>query len=68
MPLAEAYTLGVPVIASNLAVYKEFAKNIPDYIDPLDTFKWCEYILDYTKPNSVLRNQQLERLKSFQPI
>lgn len=67
MPLAEAYTLGVPVIASNLAVYKEFAKNIPDYIDPLDTFKWCEYILDYTKPNSVLRNQQLERLKSFQP-
>ena len=67
MPLAEAYTLGVPVIASNLAVYKEFAKNIPDYIDPLDTFKWCKYILDYTKPNSILRNQQLERLKSFQP-
>ena len=39
----------------------------PDYIDPLDTFKWCKYILDYTKPNSILRNQQLERLKSFQP-
>lgn len=65
MPLAEAYAVGVPVIASDLAVYREFAGDTPDYLDPLDAIKWREYILDYAKPDSILRKNQLERMQSF---
>lgn len=65
MPLAEAYAVGVPVIASDLAVYREFAGDTPDYLDPLDAIKWREYIIDYTKPDSILRENQLERMQSF---
>ena len=65
MPLVEAYALGVPVIASDLAVYREFAQDIPDYIDPLDAIKWRRYILDYSHENSNLRKNQLMRMQNF---
>ena len=65
MPLAEAYAVGVPVIASDLAVYREFAQDIPDYIDPLDAIKWRHYILDYSHENSTLRKNQLTRMQNF---
>lgn len=65
MPLAEAYAVGVPVIASDLAVYREFAGDTPDYLDPLDAIKWREYILDYSQEVSILRQKQLERMQNF---
>ncbi|KTC84911.1 putative glycosyl transferase [Legionella brunensis] len=65
LPLAEALTLGVPVIASNLEVFREIGGQVPDYIDPLDTRQWLEYIEDYAKKDSSLRSAQLERLHAF---
>jgi glycosyltransferase involved in cell wall biosynthesis len=67
MPVAEALAAGVPVIASNLAVFREVAADIPDYYDPLDGLGWASAILSYADSNSMLRKQQLKRLKDWQP-
>jgi len=65
MPLVEALALGVPVIASDLPVFKEIADEIPEYIDPLDGKRWSELIVEYAKSDSQLRSAQLKRIKDF---
>jgi len=65
LPLIEALSLGAPVIASDLAVFREIAGNVPDYIDPLDGKQWEARILDYMQPNSPGRNAQLSRMQHF---
>jgi glycosyltransferase involved in cell wall biosynthesis len=65
MPLIEALTLGVPVIASDLPVFKEIAGDIPEYLDPLDGKRWSELIIEYANPNSQLRDAQLKRMADF---
>jgi hypothetical protein len=49
-------------------VFKESAKNIPDYVDILDGKKWLNTIVDYNNKNSKLRSNQLKRIKNYQPI
>ncbi|HLQ12679.1 MAG TPA: glycosyltransferase family 1 protein [Steroidobacteraceae bacterium] len=66
MPLPEALTAGVPVIASDLAVFREIADEIPDYLDPLDGAGWKAAVLDYARPDSRRRRAQVERLGRFQ--
>ena len=65
MPLIEALAQGVPVIASDLAVFREFAAEIPEYADPLDGQHWLALIKEYSKPDSERRSAQLTRIKSF---
>ncbi|WP_162263045.1 glycosyltransferase family 4 protein [Legionella cincinnatiensis] len=67
MPLAEALSLKVPVIASNLQVFKEIARDIPEYIDPLDGLTWLNTIKAYTHENSEQRFSQLQRLSDYTP-
>lgn len=66
MPLIEALAAGVPVVASDLAVFREFAADIPDYADPLDPQLWLGLIKDYAKPTSALRSAQITRIQKFQ--
>jgi glycosyltransferase involved in cell wall biosynthesis len=66
LPLLEALSQGVPAIASDLAVFREFAGEIPDYLDPLDGSGWKARVLDYAQPDSALRRAQLERMRGFQ--
>lgn len=66
LPLAEALNLGTPVIASDLAVFKEIAHDIPEYIDPLDGLAWLEAVQDYVAETSPRRDQQLARMKGYQ--
>lgn len=65
LPIVEALSLGVPVIASDLPVFREFAGDIPDYIDPLDGRKWLDTIELYTSKDCIARAQQLNRIKDF---
>ncbi len=65
MPLIEALSLGVPVLASDLPVFEEIAGDVPEYIDPLDGRRWREVIEAYTPADSVPRAAQLSRLKGF---
>ena len=65
LPVTEALSLGVPVIASELPVFREIAGDIPDYAEPSDERRWAELIADYAQPESPLRASQLSRMKGF---
>lgn len=67
LPLVEALSLGVPVIASALPVFREVAGNIPEYLDPLDVLGWLACIEDYRLPKSTRRSAQLKRISGFVP-
>lgn len=67
LPLAEALASGIPVIASDIAVFREIAASIPDYYDPLDGLGWERAILEYAEDGSPARKAQLRRLSEFQP-
>ena len=66
MPVNEALAQGVPVIASDLAVYRETAGEIPLYLDPLDGPGWERAVLAYARDNSPERKAQLDRLSGWQ--
>ena len=65
LPLLEALGSGVPVIASDLPVFREVGADIPDYLDPLEAPGWEAAIIDYSKPHSRARRAQLQRIRSF---
>jgi glycosyltransferase involved in cell wall biosynthesis len=67
MPVLEALAQGVPVIASSLPVFREFARDIPEYIDPLDGRRWLDTIMEFARPGSALRARQLQLLAEFEP-
>lgn len=65
MPLAEALAQGLPVVASNLPVFREIAAGVPDYIEPLDGQRWADVIKAYTRSDSPMRVAQMRRLEGF---
>lgn len=67
MPLVEALAMRLPVIASDLAVFHEIGRDVPDYIDPLDGPGWITHILNYADDHSPRRQAQHERMSDFQP-
>jgi glycosyltransferase involved in cell wall biosynthesis len=67
MPVVEALAVGLPVIASDLPVFKEFAGAIPSYIDIHDEALWTATIADYAKADSLLRAEQLTRMENYAP-
>jgi glycosyltransferase involved in cell wall biosynthesis len=62
LPLVEALASGVPVICSDIPVFREVGRDVPDYADPLDLPAWQHLITDYARPDSARRAAQLERL------
>lgn len=67
LPLIEALAAGVPVIASDLAVFRETAGAIPVYLDPQDEAAWEAAVIDYAAQHSDARARQLERMRDFTP-
>jgi glycosyltransferase involved in cell wall biosynthesis len=47
MPVAEALSVGVPVICSDIPSHREVGGDAPDYRDPLDGTGWLAAILDH---------------------
>lgn len=66
IPLVEALSLGTPVIASHLPVFRELAHDIPEYLDPLDGMGWRQAILDYAMNDSPRRTAQVARMAAWQ--
>lgn len=66
LPLVEALNLDVPVIASDLPVFREIGKDIPTYLNPLDAAGWEKAVLDYADNASQSRAAQLVRMQEFQ--
>jgi glycosyltransferase involved in cell wall biosynthesis len=67
LPLAEALASGVPVICSDIPVFREVGREVPDYVDPLDLFAWRDAIVDYSNFYSARRAAQMQRLAHWQP-
>lgn len=67
IPLVEAMMLGVPVIASDLPVFREIAGDIPRYLDPLDGPGWRQSVLEFMQTESVARQIQIGRMASYAP-
>ncbi len=68
LPVAEALTLGVPVIASDNPALVEVGQGISEHLDPLDGPGWGAAIMDYADPASKRRKEQMERLTAFEPF
>lgn len=67
MPLVEALSLGVPVLASDIPPFREAGQTIPELLSPIDGAAWAEAILAYSSESSPRRRQQLERIPQFRP-
>lgn len=65
IPVLEAISHKILVIASDLNVFREIAGNIPEYISPLDAIGWKKMILEYCDNNSIIRNAQIKRINDF---
>ncbi len=65
IPLIEALAAGVPVIASNLPVFREIGQGMPELLRPDDVAAWTAAIADYARPGSTRRAGQLARLPGF---
>lgn len=62
LPVAEALAAGLPVIASDLDVFREVAGAAPDYLHPLDGVGWLQAVRDYAEPGSPRRAAALLRM------
>lgn len=65
LPLAEALASGVPVIASDLPVFREIGQGVPLLLACDDVQAWTDAILSYAQPDSLAYAEQLVRLKHF---
>jgi glycosyltransferase involved in cell wall biosynthesis len=65
LPLVEALDAGIPVIASDLQVFKEIGQGVPDLLAPDDVDGWAQTILNYAENPSTLRTAQLLRIERF---
>lgn len=67
LPLIEALSAGVPVIASDLDVFREIGQGVPHFLPPDDVTQWTDAILAYSKPDHPDRVAQVNRLGTFRP-
>lgn len=65
LPLIEALAAGVPVIASNLDVFREIGQGVPMLLPPDDVDGWAAAIMAYAAPDSPARAAQMARLAGF---
>jgi glycosyltransferase involved in cell wall biosynthesis len=67
LPIIEALMMRLPVVASDLPVFREVGGGIPDYVDPLDGPGWTRTILEYAQPDSPRSRSQRERMQAYEP-
>ena len=65
LPLVEALGSGVPVIASDVPVFREIGDDIPKFVDATASSDWVADILDYAQDDSASRAAQIERMQGF---
>lgn len=65
IPLAEALAARVPVIATDLPVFREIGQGVPELLPVDDEEGWMTAIMEYSQPESARRARQLGRLSRF---
>lgn len=66
LPMAEALALGVPVIASDLPVFREIGQGIPHLIDPHDVEAWTDRIAAFDDA-AAARQRRIDALRGYCP-
>lgn len=66
LPMAEALTLGVPVIASDLRCFREVGQGIPWLLDPHDVDGWTDRIAAFDGA-AALRQRRIDALRGYCP-
>lgn len=66
IPLVEALAAGIPVIASDLPVFREIGQGVPEFLPPNDLQAWQHAVRDYAQRPSNLRSAQISRIETFQ--
>ncbi len=66
LPVAEALSLGVPVLCSDLPALRESGGGLPDYLAPHDAAAWHQAVVDFIT-DSPRRQDQLLRLERWRP-
>lgn len=66
LPVVEALGMGTPVIASDLAVFREIAGEIPTYLPPSDEFAWEKQVLAFVGDGPE-RTRQAKALDDYRP-
>lgn len=64
LPVAEALRLGVPVIASDLAAFREIGGAVPTYLDPAAPEAWLRMIREFAADGPE-RQRQLAMLRAW---
>jgi glycosyltransferase involved in cell wall biosynthesis len=64
MPVAEALSVGTPVLCSDLPALREAGGGAPDYLDPLDGPGWRTMILDHAERGAA-HVAQMQRLAQW---
>jgi glycosyltransferase involved in cell wall biosynthesis len=64
LPLVEALGLGVPVIASDLAPFREVGGGVPTFLDPARPEAWLAAIREFAA-NGPERRRQMTALKAY---
>ena len=67
MPVAEALSVGVPVICSDIPAHREVGSAVPEYIDPLDGPGWRAAILDHAQKGALWQAQARRLTQWHQP-
>lgn len=67
LPLTEALAAGVPVICSDIPVFREIGGNVPEYLNPTDASGWRTALIAYTDADSPSRHAQLTRMSAWEP-
>lgn len=65
IPLVEALAAGIPVIASDLTVFREIAGDIPELLPANNESAWVNVIKEYSSRTSARRERQLSRIKDY---
>jgi len=65
LPLAEALASGIPALCSDIPVFREVGRDVPEYLDPLDLRAWSDSVLEYSRPDSPKRAAQMRRLSHW---
>ena len=67
LPIVEALSLGTPVIASDLPVYREIVGAIPTYLQPSDQLAWEATITSFMEDGPERERQQRQIAGYRQP-
>jgi glycosyltransferase involved in cell wall biosynthesis len=68
LPVAEALSAGVPVIASDIPSQREQAAECAVLLDPARPDDWFEAVRDFASPDSPLRAKALAALSAYVPV